>query len=784
MNRRSVLGLAFVTVLAWLPVAAADIHPELWPEGPKGLLIDPKIEARIDALMAKMTLEEKVGQTIQADIGGISPDDLKRYPLGSILAGGGSGPGGDDLAPAPAWLDLVDQFYRVSMEERAGHQPIPIMFGIDAVHGHNNIIGATLFPHNIALGAAHDPELVRRIGAATAEEVAATGIDWTFAPTVAVVQDVRWGRTYESYSEDPALVASYAAQMVSGLQGRLGAPEFEDNAHVTTSVKHFLGDGGTRWGRDQGDNQFSEADLIRLHAAGYLPAIKAGALTVMASYNSWQGTKMHADKALLTDVLKGRMGFNGFIVGDWNAHDEIDGCNDASCPEAFNAGLDMFMVSARWKDLFDNTLAQVKAGKIAESRLDDAVRRILRVKFLSGLFDKGAPKRRPLSGAFELLGSASHRAVAREAVHKSLVLLKNDAHLLPLKPGMKLLVTGDGADNIGKQAGGWTLSWQGSAAVSRDYFPGATSIWDGIKAADAKAVLSPDGSFADKPDAAIVVFGENPYAEFNGDLETLDYLKADLAVLKTLKAAGIPTVAVFLSGRPRGVNAEINASTAFVAAWQPGSEGAAVADVLFGKEEFSGKLSFTWQQFPRGFGLTTKDHPKPAALPEQAALAPPHAEIVRAGYVAAPWSLTIGDKEGGIRATLAAQTSGAGAVTEHMVIAGGAPASLDLTWSGKEKGGANFSALPENWRPLVAGEPVLLMRWRVTEPASGTVTLGGKPVTALMRAAGDWQVSRFKLSCFPEGPILDLVSEGKLALSIADLEIVADAGDAVCPAWQ
>jgi beta-glucosidase len=444
-------------------------------------------------------------------------------------------------------------------------------------------------------------------------------------------------------------------------------------------------------------------------------------------------------------------------------------------------------VSSRWKDLFDNTLAQVKSGRIAEARLDDAVRRILRVKYLSGLFDKGAPKRRPLAGAFELLGSPAHRAVAREAASKSMVLLKNDNRLLPLKPGMKLLVTGDGADNIGKQAGGWTLSWQGSASVPRDLFPGATSIWDGIKAVDAKAVLSPDGSFADKPDAAIVVFGENPYAEFNGDLETLDYqpaAKTDLALLKKLKAAGIPTVAVFLSGRPRGVNAEINASTAFVAAWQPGSEGAAVADLLFGKDPFSGKLSFTWQQFPRGFGLTTKDHPKPAVLPEQPGATTPRAEIVRAGYVAAPWSLTLGDKEGGIRATLAAQTSGAGAVTEHMVIAGNAPSSLDLLWSGKAKGGANFSALAANWRPLVAGEPVLQMRWRVTEPATGAVTLGGKPVTALMSAAGDWQVSRFKLSCFPEGPVLDLVTDGKLGLSIADLEIVADTGDAGCPAWQ
>lgn len=346
-----------------------------------------------------MTLEEKVGQMIQADIASISPAELRTYKLGSILAGGGSAPGNNVRTTAQAWLDLTDDYYRASLAAgSATHPAIPILFGIDAVHGHAKIVGATIFPHNVGLGAAHEPQLVRRIGAATAEEVATTGIDWTFAPTVAMARDVRWGRSYESYSESPELVAEYAAAMVEGLQGKRGTAQFMSPGHTLSSVKHFLGDGGTVGGRDQGNTVGSEAELRAVHAAGYPAAINAGAMIVMASYNSWNGVKLHGDHYLLTDILKGRLGLDGFVVGDWNAHEQIPGCTKYRCA--------------------------------------------------------AAPKQRSDAGDFTRLGSAAHRTLAREAVRKSLVLLKNDRGTLPLNPRAKILVAGDAADSIGAQTGG------------------------------------------------------------------------------------------------------------------------------------------------------------------------------------------------------------------------------------------------------------------------------------------------------------------------------------------
>jgi beta-glucosidase len=392
------------------------------------------------------------------------------------------------------------------------------MIGIDAVHGNNNVVGATLFPHNSGLGAMRDPALIHAIGQATAEETAAVGFNWAFGPTLAVPQDIRWGRAYEGYSQDPKVVASYAGEMVKGLQGTI------QQGHVAASVKHFLGDGGTKNGVDQGDTQASEADLIRIHLAGYPPAINAGVMTVMASFNSWQSVKTHGNKSLLTGVLKGRLGFQGFVVGDWNGHGQVEGCTTTDCAQTFNAGLDMAMAPDSWKGLFDNTVAEVKAGKISRARVDDAVRRILRVKFKLGLFDPA----RPYADQPQQVGSAQHRAIARAAVRESLVLLKNEG-VLPIKPSARILVAGDAADDIGRQAGGWTLSWQGDGNTRAD-FPGATSIWDGIKAAvtagGGSAQLSPDGSFTQKPDVAIVVFGEKPYAEMRGDIHTLEFSPA------------------------------------------------------------------------------------------------------------------------------------------------------------------------------------------------------------------------------------------------------------------
>ncbi|AMJ58543.1 MULTISPECIES: exo 1,3/1,4-beta-D-glucan glucohydrolase [Stenotrophomonas] len=623
--------------------ASADANP--WPQVAWPLAEDAALEKRISDLMATMTVEEKVGQLVQGDIGSLTPDDVRKYRLGSILAGGNSDPGGRYDASPAEWLALADAFYEASMDTSQGGKAIPVVFGIDAVHGQSNIVGATLFPHNIGLGAARNPQLLHRIGEITALETRATGMEWTFAPTVAVPQDDRWGRTYEGYSESPDVVASYAGAMVEGLQGKVGTPDFLDGRHVIASVKHFLGDGGTTDGKDQGDTRISEAELVRIHAAGYPPAIAAGAQTAMASFNSVNGEKMHGNKPYLTDVLKGRMHFGGFVVGDWNGHGQVKGCTTTDCPATINAGLDMAMASDSWKGFYETTLAAAKAGTIPQERLDDAVRRILRVKMRLGLFEAGKPSSRAVGGQFALIGAPEHRAVARQAVRESLVLLKNQGGVLPLSPKQRILVAGDGANDVGKQAGGWTLNWQGTGTTRKD-FPNADSIYEGIaqqaKAAGGDAVLAVDGKYTQKPDVAVVVFGENPYAEFQGDLPTLAYKpgdETDLALIKRIKAEGIPVVAVFLSGRPLWVNREINAADAFVAAWLPGSEGAGIADVLLRKpdgsvqHDFKGKLSFSWPRtatqyannvgqkdydplFAFGFGLTYADNGDLAALPE------------------------------------------------------------------------------------------------------------------------------------------------------------------------
>lgn len=630
---------------------ATGIDPAQWPRPAWPLADDPALERRVEALLASMTVEEKVGQLIQGDISTITPEDLRKYRLGSILAGGGSDPGGKYDAPPQAWLDLADAFWEASMDTSGGGKAIPVIWGIDAVHGQSNIVGATLFPHNIGLGATRNAELIREIGRITAVETRTTGMEWTFAPTVAVPRDDRWGRTYEGYSEDPAVVAMLAPAMVEGLQGKAGSAEFLDDHHVMTTVKHFLGDGGTTHGKDQGDTQVGEAELRDVHAAGYVPAIAAGAQSAMASFNSIHGEKMHGHKALLTDVLKQRMNFGGFIVGDWNGHGQVKGCTNTDCAQTFNAGLDMAMAPDSWKGLYESTLAHAKSGKIPMERLDDAVRRILRAKFRMGLFEKPKPSQRALGGKFDLLGSVEHRAVARRAVRESLVLLKNQGGLLPLSPRQHVLLAGDGADNLTKQTGGWTLSWQGDGTKRAD-FPNADSIWEGFRqqvvAAGGTVELAVDGVYRQKPGVAVVVFGEDPYAEFQGDLPDLMFKagkSGDLELIGKLKADGIPVVAVFLSGRPLWLNREINAADAFVAAWLPGSEGAGIADVLLRgadgepQHDFTGKLGYSWPKradqyannagqpgydplFPLGHGLAYADNGDLAPLPEDPGIDP------------------------------------------------------------------------------------------------------------------------------------------------------------------
>ena len=621
----SMLGSARVPQAAVQPLpeiaaTSTTIHPAIWPEGHSGAADDASVDAEAAALLSRLSLEQKVGQIIMPDIDTITPDDVRRYHFGAIFNGALSGPNGDDRAPPVAWLAAADEFYAASIAVPAGSPAVPVIWGTDAVHGVNNIIGATIFPHNIGLGAMHDPALVHEIGAITAQELRVVGDDWDFAPTVAVVRDDRWGRSYEGYGEEPGLVVRNAEAFVEGMQGKPGTAEFLKGPHVIATVKHFIGDGGTAGGVDQGNNLYGEKALRDIFAPPYEAAIAAGVQSVMASFSSWRGHKMHGDHALLTDVLVKRMGFNGIVVGDWDGYAQVPGCSKIDCPQALLAGLDMYMAPDGWKGLYENTLKDVRTGVIPPARLDQAVLRILKVKFRAGVMSEGKPSVRPYAGKWDLLGSAAHRAVARQAVRESLVLLKNENRVLPLSPRLHVLVAGEGADSFAMQCGGWTISWQGGDDSPADYPHGQTifdSIRQAVNAGGGVATLNVAGDYKEKPDVAIIVFGEQPYAEFKGDLDNVDFAsgKHDLVLIEKLKAAGIPVVSIFLSGRPLYVTPEINASDAFIAAWLPGSEGEGVADLLFRRTDgtvpydFRGRLSFSWPRTPDQTPLNADTEP-------------------------------------------------------------------------------------------------------------------------------------------------------------------------------
>jgi beta-glucosidase len=806
----SIAAVAAMATVAQTPPGgtASPVDPALWPAPVSPFRPDAQLERRVTELLAKMTLEEKIGQVIQPDIGSVTPDDMRRYHFGAILNGGNSAPDKDEFAPPGKWLALADAFYSASVDRSNGGQGIPMIWGTDAMHGHSNIIGATLFPHNIGLGAMRDPQLIEAIGAATAAEIRATGLEWTFAPTLTVPQDTRWGRSYEGYSEDPQVVVSYAAAMVRGLQGKPGSSDFLRPPHVMATAKHFLGDGGTSTGRDQGDTRVDEAALRDTHGAPYAPAIEAGLMSIMASYNSWNGVKMHGHRGLLTDVLKGRMGFQGFIVGDWNGHGQVPGCRATSCAGSLMAGLDMYMAPDSWRGLYDSLLAQAKSGEVSMPRLDDAVSRILRVKFRMGLFEAGPPSQRPGAGKFKMLGSPAHRELARRAVRESLVLLKNNGALLPLAPKQKVLVTGDGAHSYSKQSGGWTLTWQGTGA-DNSRFPGATSIWEGIRSnvekAGGKAELSADGSYASKPDVAIVVFGENPYAEGVGDRRNL-LLRADgsthLEILAMLKADRIPVVAVFLSGRPLWVNRELNAAQAFVAAWLPGSEGAGVADLLFRRagggvaHDFSGKLSFSWPKtaiqyalhrdqpgydplFAFGFGLTYRDRRELPLLPEESGVQGADAPggTLFGGTEASAWRMSTNGEVSLARFDRQRQED-----------------SLRLVWSGSGAGALSFdSTAGEDFSRETNADMMLVLTIKVDGSPAGGVALnvtcgarcqGSVALDADLRAlpAGQWQRFGVPLKCFTRGGAdmnqklarIELRTAGKLDLSVNRVALGVD----------
>lgn len=801
-----------------------------WPVLTSAVAPDPAVEARIDALLAKMTLEHKVGQLMQPELRQITPEDIKKYHVGAVLNGGGAFPGDNKYARVEDWVALADAYYHASMDDSDGGIAIPIFWGTDAVHGHNNVIGATIFPHNIGLGAMRNPELVRQIGEVTAREIAATGIDWNFAPTLAVVRDDRWGRTYESYSEDPAIVKAYGGKMVEGLQGRANTAEFMAADRVIATAKHFIADGGTLGGVDRGDADITEAELLAIHAPGYFTAIEAGVQTVMASFSSWQGRKMHGHDYLLTDILKNRMGFDGLVVGDWNGHEFVPGCTKVSCPHAINAGLDIFMApDADWKELYANTLAQVKSGEISEARLNDAVRRILRVKIRAGLFEKGAPSTRAFAGKQQVIGAPEHRAVARQAVRESLVLLKNKDQLLPLSPKANVLVAGDGADNIGKQSGGWTISWQGTGNTNDD-FPGGSSIYQGIAesvaVAGGKATLSVDGEYTEKPDVAIVVFGENPYAEMQGDVKNLAYNNPDdLALLKKLKAEGIPVVSLFITGRPLWVNRELNASDAFAVIWHPGSEGAGVADVLFTdkagniQHDFKGKLSFSWPATPvqsplnvgeknytplfaYGYGLSyqDKDVLGDDLSEEMAEVAVETDKILKIfdNRPLDPWQLIIADGHNNTVA-VTGSTASLATISLRAVDRNVQEDSRRLQWNGTGRGSAGFySQSRTDLVPYLEANAALLVDVKVDESPTADVRLGvfcgqdcvaEKSITENLQAAPqkEWITLSIALKCLATDRakmdmILSpfyLVTEGKLDLSLYNLRIEKDVDAAI-----
>ncbi|WP_338424601.1 glycoside hydrolase family 3 protein [Sphingopyxis kveilinensis] len=767
--------------------SVAVTHPAQWPEIAYPRVVTSDGEAHVQSLLAKMSVEQKVGQIIQADIGSVTPDDVRNYHLGSVLNGGNSGPGANDLAPASEWLALADAFYAASMQVPRGRPAIPVMWGTDAVHGHSNIVGATLFPHNVGLGAARDPDLIERIGRATAAEIRVTGQEWTFAPTVTVPQDYRWGRAYEGYSSDPALVASYVGAMVRGLQGPPSTKPILAGPFVAASTKHFLADGATLDGRDQGDADISELELRLIHGAPYIPAMENGVATVMTSFSSWKGVKISGHKGLVTDILKGRMNFGGLVVTDWNAHGQVAGCSNASCPTAVNAGIDMLMAPDSWRALYASTLAQVKDGTIPMSRLDDAVARVLRVKQRLGLFEAGKPSSRALSGRYELLGAPEHRAVAREAVRKSLVMLKNTG-VLPLRPTAHILVAGDGADDIARQSGGWTLSWQGTGLTNAQ-FPGATSLWRGIEQgvaqAGGSAELAPDGDYKKRPDAAIVIFGETPYAEFQGDIPSLQLrpeLRRPFATMRKLKAAGIPVVAVMITGRPLYVNEALNQSDAFVTAWLPGSEGAGVADLLFAgadnkpAHDFRGRLPTAWPAtaqhggatlFPFGYGLTYADGPQRwTDLPEDSRVADegngPGVYFDK-GVPAASWSLTVSQIDRGDNLR----------VTTVPAVGLGGRAQITAADYGVQEGARQFAIAAGSEGATVEigtlgaldlsretnGDVVLLATLRLDARPSAPVSMSmgcdnaecGRPIPVAefsTLAPGQWQVMAVPLKCF------------------------------------
>lgn len=803
--------------------------PTVWQPIANPVPVNRELDELVESILSQMTLEQKVGQMIQPEIRSVNPADVRKYSLGSVLNGGGSFPKENKQATVSDWRTLAKSYYEASSQVGINKIVIPVLWGTDAVHGHSNVYGATLFPHNIALGATRNESLVEAIGVATAKEVTATGIDWAFSPTVAVARDFRWGRTYESFSEDPALVKKLGASMVLGLQGTAGQPDFLGPGRVIATAKHFIGDGGTANGTDQGNTDISEQELAEIHGAGYRGALGAGAQTVMVSFNSWQGLKLHGHRYLLTDVLKGKLGFDGFVVSDWNGIGQVSGCSNAACVPAVLAGIDIFMVPEDWKAFYGNLIASVNRGEVPMSRIDDAVRRILRVKARMGLLDPAIAAKRHDNSNASSIGSPEHRELARRAVRESLVLLKNKASLLPLKRDMNVLVAGQGADNIAQQSGGWTLTWQGTGNNNAD-FPGATSIYTGI-AQQVKGYgsveLSSTGDYKKRPDVAIVVFGEEPYAEGQGDRSDLNYSVAkpqDLALLNKLKAAGIPVVTVFLTGRPLWTNPEINSSDAFIVAWLPGSEGAGIADVLFRSAngaiayDVTGRLPFRWPADPTqaqvnsggdsptplfglGYGLSYKtvDNlsdklPVPDAPVLQAST---EIKMFERGPVS-PWRLSVGDKGGWVLPVTGSKTKSAnGVITLTTFDRKVQEDSRRAEWTGSGVGQVFLHTTPAQNLTKIRSESGalvidMMLESRPTKPVELRIDCGypcgaKADITSILNKAplNTWFSLSMDLACFENAGAdfkhidtgMLIATSGKLLLSFTGVRMVPGAAN-------
>ncbi|MGW7044137.1 glycoside hydrolase family 3 N-terminal domain-containing protein [Streptomyces avermitilis] len=684
-TRRGPAAAALALFVAALPLIgpAADVPEPAATSSTAGLPYQNSslpVAGRVDDLLSRMTLDDKLGQLTQIEKDALAPQsDLATYRIGSVLSGGDS-----TVSPnnAQTWADTYDSLQRTALTTPLG---IPMIYGIDAVHGHNAVRGATLFPHNIGIGATRDPALVQRIGLAVAEEVSGTGIDWDFAPCLCVARNDRWGRTYESYGETPELPSAMTT-FVTGLQGEtLGAGP----ASVLATAKHYLGDGGTTGGVDQGNTELSETELRAIHLPPFKEAVRRGVGAVMLSYSSWNGIKSHANKYLVTDVLKGELGFTGFVVSDWAAVDQLDGQNGftgAEISTAVNAGVDMVMVPHDYKHFLTLLRGEVTAGRIPQSRIDDANRRVLTKKFQLGLFERPFTDRSYTA----TVGSAAHRNLARQAVRESQVLLKNDGGILPLPKSAKLFVAGKSADDIGNQSGGWTVGWQGRSGPVTD----GTTVLQGIRAAvtdPSRVTYDRYGNGVDASyGAAVAVVGETPYAEGRGDRPNgMGLDQEDLQTLARLKASGVPVVVLLVSGRPLDISAQLPGWKALLASWLPGTEGAGVSDVLFGDYAPAGKLPVTWMKsasqepindgdgkaalFPYGYGLTydaTDPNPTPPPTPT-----PTQGACTAKFRPVSSW-------QGGYQAEVTVENTGSAALTGWSVDWDPADSTLTSLWNG------------------------------------------------------------------------------------------------------